>query len=106
MNIDVGMILPVIGLLVFLTNVIVEVIKQVFSVSGADNLNRIALGTAMILTITSYFMYIGYSKSVFVWYHFVCCIILGFIIALIAMVGWDKVISLWKDANKNTDKVV
>lgn len=100
MNLDVGMILPVIGLLVFLTNVIVEVIKQVFSVSGANNLNRIALGTAMSLSIVSYFIYIAYSNSAFIWYYFLGSVILGFIIALIAMLGWDKVISLWKAANR------
>ena len=100
MNLDIGMFIPIIGLLVFLTNVIVEVIKQVFSVSGANNLNRIALGTAMSLSIVSYFIYIGYSKSAFIWYYFLGSVILGFIIALIAMVGWDKVISLWKAANR------
>ena len=99
MNIDTGIILTVIGVLVFLTNVIVEVVKQVFGVSGSKNINKIALCTAMVLTIASYFMYIGYSESAFIWYYFLSSVIIGFVIALIAMVGWDKVISLWKAAN-------
>lgn len=93
-------IILIMGVLVFLTNAIVEVIKQVFSIKGEEAINKVALGVAMLLTVVSYFIYIGYTASKFVWYYLVGAIILGFIVALVAMLGWDKVIKMWQQSKK------
>ena len=93
-------IILIMGVLVFLTNAIVEVVKQVFSIKGEEAINKVALGVAMLLTVVSYFIYIGYTASNFVWYYLVGAIILGFIVALVAMLGWDKVIKMWQQSKK------
>ena len=35
-----------------------------------------------------------------VWYYLIGSIVLGFIVALIAMLGWDKVIKMWQESQK------
>ncbi len=90
----------VLGVLVFLTNAIVEVIKMAFCVSGANTLNKLALFVAIVLTVALYLAYTAYTGISIVWYYFICSIILGFIVALIAMVGWDKVLKMWQQSQK------
>ncbi len=90
----------IMGVLVFLTNAIVEVIKQVFSINGEKAINKVALGVAMLLTVVSYFIYIGYTSSKFIWYYLVGASILGFIVALVAMLGWDKVLKMWQQSKR------
>ena len=100
MNFDVGILISILGVLVFLTNAIVEVIKKAFFVKGEEVLNKLALTVGVLLTVVSYFVYIGYTKSAFIWYYLVGSIVLGFVVALIAMVGWDKILQMWFESQK------
>lgn len=100
MNFDVGVLISILGVLVFLTNAIVEVIKKAFFVSGESVLNKLALTVGVLLTIASYLVYVGYSKSAFIWYYLVGSVIAGFVVSLIAMVGWDKVLKMWFESQK------
>lgn len=100
MELNTALIFSICGLLVFLTNVIVEIIKQVFVLKGERTINIVALSVAMALTITSYFIYIEYMAIDFVWYYLFAAIVLGFVVALVAMVGWDKVLKLWQDSKR------
>ena len=104
MNIDLGILMVVIGVLVFITNSIVECIKMAFFIEGAEKLNKLALGTGVFVTVLTYFAYIGYSKSSFIWYYFIGSIFLGFIVALIAMLGYDKVLQIWQESNRSDRK--
>ena len=90
----------VLGVLVFLTNAIVEVAKMAFGISGSSTLNKLALSVAIILTVVFYLSYTAYTGVSIVWYYLIGSIILGFVVALIAMVGYDKVISMWMDSQR------
>ena len=100
LNVNIETVIIVLGVLVFLTNAIVEVIKKAFFVKGETTLNALALTVGVLLTVVSYFVYIGYTRSAFIWYYLVGSIVLGFIVALIAMVGWDKVLKMWFESQK------
>lgn len=99
-DLNMATLIIVLGVLVFLTNVVVEVIKMAFGVSGAAILNKIALVVAIVLTVATYLAYTAYTGISIVWYYLVCSIVLGFIVALIAMLGWDKVIKMWQQSQK------
>lgn len=100
LEINMATIILVLGVLVFLTNAVVEVIKMAFGVSGATILNKIALLVAIILTVVTYVVYTAYVGISIVWYYLLGSIVLGFIVALIAMLGWDKVLKMWQQSQK------
>lgn len=100
LEINMATIILVLGVLVFLTNAIVEVVKMAFGVSGAVILNKIALLVAIVLTIVTYVSYTAYAGISIVWYYLLGSIVLGFIVALIAMLGWDKVLKMWQQSQK------
>ena len=99
-DLNMATLILVLGALVFLTNAVVEVIKMAFGVSGAATLNKIALLVAIILTVAAYLAYTAYAGITIVWYYLIGSIVLGFIVALIAMLGWDKVIKMWQQSQK------
>lgn len=103
MEINQSIFLIVLCILVFLTNVIVEVLKNAFYVEGEKVLNKIALVTAIILSVLTYLIYITYECIAFNCMHFACSIIIGFVIALVAMTGWDKVIKIFRDSMKGCE---
>lgn len=99
-DLNMSTLILVVGALVFLTNAVVEVIKMAFGVSGEKALNKVALSVAIILTVALYLAYTAYIGGFIIWYYLVGSIILGFIVALIAMLGWDKVIKMWQQSQK------
>ena len=102
-NLDMTTLILLIGVLVFLTNAIVEVFKMTLGVTGEKNLNRIALVVAIVLTVASYFIYAAYTGTSIIWYYVIGALILGFIVALVAMVGWDKVLKLYTESTKGSE---
>lgn len=92
-------IILVMGILVFLVNVIVEVTKNIYPLDQLHT-NYYVTVLSIVLTVISYFMYLGYSGSAFVWYYLIIAIIIGFLVAYIAMLGWDKLINLWQQSKK------
>ena len=99
-DLNMATLIIVLGVLVFLTNVVVEVVKMAFGVSGAAILNKIALVVGITLTVVTYLAYTTYTSIPIVWYYLIGSIIVGFIVALIAMLGWDKVIKMWQQSQK------
>lgn len=89
----------VLGVLVFLVNVIVEVTKNIYPLDKMHT-NYYVTILSIVLTVLSYFMYLSYSGTKFVWYYLVTAIILGFLVAYIAMLGWEKLIKLWQQSKK------
>lgn len=86
----------VLGALVFFTNATVELCKLVFNVKGSTVLNKIALVTGVLSTVIVYFAYISYKDLSFIWYQLVGAVFVGFVVALMSMLGYDKVIQLWE----------
>lgn len=92
-------ILLVMGVLVFLVNAIVEVTKNLYPLDKVHT-NYYVTVLSIVFTVLSYFIYLSYSSSKFIWYYLIAAIILGFLVAYIAMLGWDKLIKLWRDSQK------
>lgn len=89
----------ILGILVFAVNVIVEVTKNLCPLDKVHT-NYYVTGLSIVLTVLSYFIYLSYTSSKFIWYYFVAVIMAGFIVAYLAMFGWEKLIKLWQDSQK------
>ena len=100
LDLNMATLIIVLGVLVFLTNAVVEVIKMAFGVTGSATLNKIALIVAIVLTVATYLAYTAYTGISIVWYYLIGSIVLGFIVSLIAMIGWDKVIKMWQQSQR------
>ena len=85
---DISMLIPIIGVLVALTNIVVEVIKKI----TWDKLptNVVATIVAEILTLVTFFAYTSYKSINVVWYSVVSAIVVGIMVAYAAMFGFDK----------------
>ena len=81
----------IIGALVALTNITVQVVKQVIPNSKFPT-NFIAVVVALILTVLAYFMWAGWSGTTIVWYHIIAAIVVGILVAYAAMFGYDKLV--------------
>lgn len=88
MNIDISIIIALVGGLVALTNVITEVLKKV----TWDKLptNVLALIVAEALTIVVGLAYFQINDITVVWYMAVALVVLGIMVAYAAMFGFDK----------------
>ena len=93
---DLTQIIPIIGVLVALTNVIVQVLKK----ATWDKLptNVLALVIAMLLCIVAGIAYCPGNVLSLSWYLVAALIVLGFLVAYAAMFGFDKLqeIMKWK----------
>lgn len=85
---DLAVLLPVIGLLVALTNIITQVVKQV----TWDKLptNVVAVIVAMVLTVAAGIAYCQVKTVAITWYLVVGLVVGGFAVAYAAMFGFDK----------------
>lgn len=84
------------SVITFLTIGITQVIKLTFEIKGTKNLNILATFVSLVLSVLSYLTYISYCHMPFIWYYLLGAILAGFIVALAAMQGWDKVFAIWK----------
>lgn len=85
---NLSVILSIIGVLVVLTNIIVQVVKKV--TWGKLPTNILAVIVSMTLTLLAFFAYCQINAIVVVWYMVVAAIVLGFLVAYAAMFGFDK----------------
>lgn len=82
-----SVLMAVMAVLVFMTNIIVEVIKNIFPKLPT---NILALIVAMIVTSMTVAVVLTYLKIAFVWYYVPVALILGIFVAYTAMFGFDK----------------
>lgn len=85
---NLSVILSIIGVLVVLTNIIVEVLKK-FTL-GKLPTNILAVIISMALTLVAFFAYCQIKGVAVVWYMIVAAVVLGFLVAYAAMFGFDK----------------
>lgn len=85
---NISVFITVIGLLVALTNIIVEVLKK----ATWDKLptNVLALIIAEVLTLASGIAYSHIQSLSLTWYMVAAFIVAGFMVAYAAMFGFDK----------------
>lgn len=95
--VDISVLITVLGVLVALTNIIVEVLKKV----TYDKLptNVVAVLVALVLTILAGLALFQIKGIAVTWYLILALVVLGFMVAYAAMFGFDKLkeIMNWKE---------
>ncbi len=81
-------ILTIVGILVVLTNIVVQVLKK--ATWGKLPTNILAIIVSMVLTLVTFFAYCQINAIAVVWYMVVAAIVLGFLVSYAAMFGFDK----------------
>ena len=82
-----SILLAVMAVLVFATNIIVEVFKNIFPKLPT---NILALIVASLVTVLAEAMAITYYAIPFAWYFVPAALIMGIFVAYAAMFGFDK----------------
>lgn len=85
---DWSVILSIVGVLVIVTNIIVQVVKKV----TWDKLptNILATLVAIVLTLGAFFACCQIKSITVAWYMVAAAVVLGFFVAYAAMFGFDK----------------
>ena len=96
---EIATIIAVIGVLVALTNIIVEVAKK----ATWDKLptNILALIVVVALTLAAGFAYCQIEAITITWYIVVAFVVVGFMVAYAAMFGFDKLKEIMNWGEKN-----
>lgn len=81
-------ILTIVGILVVLTNIVVQVLKK--ATWGKLPTNILAIIVSMVLTLVTFFAYCQINAIAVVWYMVIAAVVLGFLVSYAAMFGFDK----------------
>lgn len=96
-------ILAVIGILAFLVSVVTQVFKGVGFLSMIPT-DALVLVLSIGITVSAFVAYMQYIQMTILWYMILAAIMAGFIVAFVAMYGWEKLTELWKRMSK-TDQI-
>ena len=91
--------LAVIGALAFMVSIITQVFKGVGVLSKVPT-DILVFVLSIGLTVIAFVAYMQYIQMAIVWYMILAAIMAGFIVAFVAMYGWEKFSELWKRFNK------
>lgn len=85
---DISLLIAATGVLVALTNIIVEAVKR----ATWDKLptNVLALAVAQVLTVAAGIAYCQIEAVTICWYTVLALVVAGFMVAYAAMFGFDK----------------
>ena len=78
-----------IGVLAFCVSVITEVFKGVGLLAKIPT-DALVLVLSLALTITAFIAYMQYVQQAILWYMILAAIMAGFLVAFVAMYGWEK----------------
>ena len=93
------MVLAVIGALSFCVSVITQVFKGVGFLSKIPT-DMLVFILSIGITVAAFVAYMQYINMTILWYMILAAIMAGFIVAFIAMYGWEKLTDLWKRMSK------
>ena len=91
--------LAVVGALAFMVSIITQVFKGVGVLSKVPT-DILVFVLSIGLTVIAFVAYMQYIQQIIVWYMVIAAIMAGFIVAFVAMYGWEKFSELWKRFNK------
>ena len=89
----------VIGALAFMVSIITQVFKGVGILSKVPT-DILVFVLSIGLTVIAFVAYMQYIQQIVVWYMIIAAIMAGFIVAFVAMYGWEKFSELWQRFNK------
>lgn len=97
---NITIILAVIGALAFIVSVITQVIK------GIGIFNKVPTDVLVFvlsigITVIAFIAYMQYIHMAILWYMILASVIAGFVVAFVAMYGWEKLSELWKRFGKD-----
>ena len=93
-----GILLTVMAVLVFATNIIVEVIKGLFPKIPT---NFVAVIVAQVITLVSLYILCAVMNITVMWYYAVGAVVLGIFVGYAAMFGFDKFKTAWEKLKQN-----
>lgn len=93
------MLIVAVGVLAFLVSVITQVTKEIGILKRIHTSLQVTV-LSIVLTVVAYFAYVSYSGITIIWYMIVGAIICGFIVAFVAMFGWEKLYELYNRFKK------
>ena len=87
--------LTAIGVMAFIVSAVAQVIK---SWPKLDKLptSAVAIVLSLILCPVSFVALMAWQKQPITWYMVFACMIAAFIVALVAMDGWERVKEIWE----------
>lgn len=88
------LLIAVIGVLAFIVSLITQVFKGVGVLSKLPT-DILVLVLSIGITVTAFMAYMQYIQQVIIWYMIIAAILAGFIVAFVAMYGWEKLSELW-----------
>lgn len=89
------LIMAVVGVLAFVVSVITQVFKGVGALKKIPT-DILVFVLSIVLTVVTYVAYMDYIQQTVIWYMFIVAVIAGFMVAFVAMYGWEKISELWK----------
>jgi len=91
--------IAVIGALAFMVSIITQVFKGVGVLSKVPT-DILVFLLSIGLTVIAFVAYMQYIQQTILWYMVIAAIMAGFMVAFVAMYGWEKFSELWKRFNK------
>lgn len=88
-----------VGALAFMVSIITQVFKGVGLLSKVPT-DILVFVLSISLTVIAFVAYMQYIQQIIVWYMVIAAIMAGFIVAFVAMYGWEKFSELWQRFNK------
>lgn len=94
-----AMLISAIGILTVVTNIIVQVLKELVPEKVPTNL--LVIVVAVLLTVLVFAAWVNYIAFAAVWYHYIAAVIAGIMVAYAAMYGFDKLKEALAQAKNN-----
>ena len=95
-----SLLLTVMAVLVFVTNIIVEVIKGLIPKIPT---NLVAVIVALIVTVLALYILCAVLQISVMWYYAVGAVVLGIFVGYAAMFGFDKFKSAWEKIRQHKE---
>ncbi|MEE0859653.1 MAG: hypothetical protein U0M12_09365 [Acutalibacteraceae bacterium] len=91
---NISALVVIVGILAFVVSVITQVTKEIGVLARIPTSLQVTV-LSVVLTVVAYFAYTSYKSIYIEWYMIVGAIIGGFIVAFVAMFGWEKLTELY-----------
>lgn len=81
-------IIGVLGALAFMVSLITELLKDMPGIKKVPTKAFVIL-VSLIVTVAALLIYVAYARVILLWYYVVLAVFAAFVVAYIAMYGWD-----------------
>lgn len=96
---NITIILAIIGVLAFIVSLITQVIKGI-GIFAKVPTDMLVFVLSIGITVIAFVAYMQYIQMVILWYMIFAAIMAGFVVAFVAMYGWEKLSDLWQRFGK------